>query len=205
MCPMNMTIEQLYHKMEDKSFQDTSTGTLFYNVYIFQYPAEDEYEICKQIESFKTRLKRPSNNLDILTLNIFDEFCAFLDNKPFGKNPSLFEYLKRKELDDPKSVNDTLIRNAEDKGFYAWIDKRIREHLNKANELTKSFVYLYGFGQIYPYLRTNTFLSNFERYNHGEEYKIIVFYPGKAKKNSFSLFGIMKDQHTYRSIHLINE
>ena len=61
---MNMTIEQLYHKMEDKSFQDTSTGTLFYNVYIFQYPAEVEYEICKQIETFKTRLKRPSNNLD---------------------------------------------------------------------------------------------------------------------------------------------
>ncbi len=202
---MNMTIDELYQKMEDKSFQDTSTGTMFYNVYIFQYPAEDEYEMCKQIESFKSRLQRPSNNLDILTLNIFNEFCVYLDSKPFGKNPSLLEYLKRKESENPKSVQDTLSRNASEDGFFAWIDKRIREHLNKENELTKSFVYLYGFGQIYPYLRTNTFLSNFERYNHGEDYKIIVFYPGHAKKNSFSLFGCLKDDHTYRSINLINE
>lgn len=202
---MNMTIDELYHKMEDKSFQDNSTGTMFYNVYIFQYPAEDEYEMCKQIESFKARLKRPSNNLDILTINIFNEFCAYLNAKSFGKNPSLLEYLKKKEYDNPKSVHETLQRNACDDGFFAWIDKQIREHLNKENELTKSFVYLYGFGHIYPYLRTNTFLSNFERYNHGEDYKIIVFYPGHAKRNSFSLFGSLKDDHTYRSINLINE
>ena len=96
-------------------------------------------------------------------------------------------------------------RNATEDGFLAWIDKQIREHLNKESELTKSFVYLYGFGQIYPYLRTNNFLSKFERYNHGEDYKIIVFYPGHANRNSFSLFGCLKDDHTYRSINLINE
>ena len=72
---MKMTIDELYQKMEDKSFQDTSTGTMFYNVYIFQYPAEEEYHIYSQIESFKSRLRRPSNNLDILTLDIFKEFC----------------------------------------------------------------------------------------------------------------------------------
>lgn len=49
---MNMTIEELYHKLEDKSFQDTSVGTMFYNVYIFQHPAEDENEICYQIDEF---------------------------------------------------------------------------------------------------------------------------------------------------------
>jgi len=202
---MNMTVDELYQKLEDKSFQDNTTGTMFYNVYIFQYPAEDEYEMCKQIESFKSRLQRPSNNLDILTLNIFNEFCAYLNTKSFGKNPSLLEYLKMKEYDNSKSVHDTLSRNASEDGFFAYIDKQIREHLNKENELAKSFVYLYGFGQIYPYLRTNTFLSNFERYNHGEDYKIIVFYPGHAKRNSFSLFGCLKDDHTYRSINLINE
>jgi len=77
---MNMTVEELYHKLEDRSFQDTTTGTMFYNVYIFQYPAQEEYEIRKQIADIKARLRRPSNNLDILTLNIFEEFCTFLDN-----------------------------------------------------------------------------------------------------------------------------
>ena len=201
---MNMTIEELYHKLEDKSFQDTSVGTMFYNVYIFQHPAEDENEICYQIDEFKSRLRRPSNNLDILTLNIFDEFCAYLDAKKFGRHPSLLNYLVEKEYKDANSVNNTLIRNASEEKFFEWVDKRIREHLKQENELTKSFVFLYGFGQIYPYLRTNTFLSNFEKYNHGEDFKIIVFYPGHSQGNSFSLFDVLDDANTYRSITLIN-
>ena len=201
---MNMTIEELYHKLEDKSFQDTSVGTMFYNVYISQYPAEDENEICYQIDEFKSRLRRPSNNLDILTLNIFDEFCAYLDAKKFGRHPSLLNYLVEKEYKDANSVNNTLIRNASEEKFFEWVDKRIREHLKQENELTKSFVFLYGFGQIYPYLRTNTFLSNFEKYNHGEDFKIIVFYPGHSQGNSFSLFDVLDDANTYRSITLIN-
>lgn len=201
---MKMTIEELYKKMEDKSFQDTTTGTMFYNVYIFQYPAEEEQTIYKEIESFKSRLKRPSNNLDILTLNIFDEFCQYLDAKPFGKNASMLKYLLNKESGD-SSIHDTLVRNACDIKFFEWVDKRIRKHLNTDNQLVKSFVYLYGFGQLFPYLRTNTFLSNFERFNHGEDYKIIVFYPGNVSDNSFSLFGVLNDDHTYRSIKLINE
>ena len=85
---MKMTIEELYKKLEDKSFQDTTTGTMFYNVYIFQYAPEEEYQIYSQIDSFKNRLRRPSNNLDILTLDIFEEFCQYLDAKSFGKHPS---------------------------------------------------------------------------------------------------------------------
>jgi len=202
---MKMSIEELYEKLEDKSFQDTTTGSMFYNVYIFQYPPEEEYQIYSQIESFKNRLRRPSNNLDILTLDIFDEFCQYLDSKSFGKHPSLLEYLLDKENKSSESVNDTLIRNASKDKFFEWIDKRIKDHIKTENALAKSFVFMYGFGQIYPYLRTNTFLSNFEKYNHGEEYKIIVFYPGNIHNSSFSLFGVLKDEHTYRSIKLIND
>lgn len=201
---MNMTIEELYKKLEDKSFQDTSVGTMFYNVYVFQYPAEDEYEVCHQIDEFESRLRRPSNNLDILTLNIFDEFCDYLDAKPFGKNPSLRNYLLEKEHKDANSVNNTLIRNASDENFFKWIDTQIRKHLKHENELSKSFVFMYGFGQMFPYLRTNTFLSNFEKYNNGEDFKIIAFYPGHSQGNSFSLFDVLDDANTYRSIQLIN-
>lgn len=201
---MNMTIEGLYKKLEDKLFQDTSVGTMFYNVYVFQYPADDEYEVCDQIDEFQSRLRRPSNNLDILAINIFDEFCTYLNSKSFGKNPSLLNYLLEKEHKDASSVNNTLIRHASDENFFKWIDTIIREHQNHKNELTKSFVFMYGFGQMFPYLRTNTFLSNFEKYNNGEDFKIIVFYPGHSEGNSFSLFDVLDDANTYRSIILIN-
>lgn len=202
---MNMTVEELYHKLEDRSFQDTTTGTMFYNVYIFQYPAQEEYEIRKQITDIKSRLRRPSNNLDILTLNIFEEFCTFLDNKSFGKYPSMLQYLLDKEQKDAAAVQKTLIRNACSQEFFKYIDTRISEYKLLENNLHKAYVFMYGFGQLYPYLRTNTFLSNFEQYNTGESYKMIVFYPGHAEGNSFRLFNLLKDDNTYRSIKLINE
>lgn len=198
-----MTIEELYNKLEDKFFQDTDTGSIFYNVYIYQYHSEEEYAIRSQIENLKSRLRRPNNNLDILSINLFDEFCDFLDKKSFGKNPSMLEYLLNKE-EQGCDITDVLIQNACNQFFFQSINNKIQQHAEQENQLKKSFVFLYGIGQIYPYLRTNTFLSNFERYNKGEKYKIIVFYPGHSVGNGFSLFDRLRDDNTYRSIRLID-
>ena len=196
-----MTIEELYNKLEDKFFQDTDTGSIFYNVYIFQYKAEEEYEIRDQIENLKVRLKRPNNNLDILSVNLFEEFCTFLDKKEFGSQPSMLKYLLDVEKEDV--IIEDLVSLACDEDFFQAIHDKIQQHIENENQLKKSFVFLYGVGQIFPYLRTNTFLSNFERYNKGEKYKIIVFYPGHSVNNSFSLFDRLKDDNTYRAIKLI--
>lgn len=197
-----MTIEELYSKLEDKFFQDTDAGSIFYNVYIFQYNPEDEYEIRDQIQHLKTRLKRPNNNLDILAINLFEEFCDFLDHTSFGNHPSMLNYLLSKE-EQGVAVTNVLIQNACNEDFFKAVHDKIEQHIENDNQLKKSFVFLYGIGEIYPYLRTNTFLSNFERYNKGEKYKLIVFYPGHSVENSFSLFNRLKDDHTYRSIKLI--
>lgn len=198
-----MTIEELYNKLEDKFFQDTDTGSIFYNVYIYQYNPVEEYTIRMQIENLKGRLKRPNNNLDILSINLFDEFCVFLDGKSFGKNPSMLKYLLNKEKEG-SDITDVLIQNACNQDFFQMISNKIQRHIEQESQLKKSFVFLYGIGQIYPYLRTNTFLSNFERYNTGEHYKIIVFYPGHSSGNGFSLFDKLQDDNTYRSIKLID-
>lgn len=84
-----MTVSELYEKLHSPQFQDTETD-MFYNFYIFQYPATDEYEIRRQIQVFKENLKRPASYVDTLTLDLFEEFCRFLDLQNFGKqNPSL--------------------------------------------------------------------------------------------------------------------
>ena len=67
-----MTIEELYEKLSSKEFQDTEHGDIFYNFYLFQYNAEEEYSIRRQIEQFRVNLARPTNYLDVLKLNLFD-------------------------------------------------------------------------------------------------------------------------------------
>ena len=56
-----MTIKELDDKLNSPGFQDTENGDLFYNFFIYQYPAEKEYDIRRQIQEFKANLIRPIN------------------------------------------------------------------------------------------------------------------------------------------------
>lgn len=203
-----MTIKELDDKLNSPGFQDTENGDLFYNFFIYQYPADKEYEIREQIQEFKANLIRPANYVDVLTLNLFDEFCYFLDQKRFLKHPGLLKYLLEKEKTDPSTAantRETLARNAHSPKFMQYIHQRILDHINMKDNYKRPYVFLYGIGNMYPYLRVNEFLSLYEDYNETGKYKIIVFYPGHHDQNSFRLFDTLQDNHTYRATLLIND
>ena len=82
-----MTVTELYDKLASKEFQDPANSDLFYNFFIFQYPADTEAAIRRDIVEFKENLVRPVNYIDVLTIDIFEEFCKYLDQRSFGKNP----------------------------------------------------------------------------------------------------------------------
>ncbi len=96
-----MTVEQLYEKLCSKSFQDTENGDLFYNFYIYIYHCDNESQMRDQIAQIKESIKRPRNNVDVLTLDIFEEFCKFMDGQSFGKWPSLLQYMLEKDKKTP--------------------------------------------------------------------------------------------------------
>ena len=203
-----MTIKELDDKLNSTGFQDTENGDLFYNFFIYQYPPEQEYDIRKQILEFKANLIRPTNYVDVLTLNLFEEFCAFLDQKKFLRHPSMLKYLSEKEANDPSTsdnIQQTLIRNAHSPEFVQFIHQRILNHISIEDRYRRPYVFLHGIGSMYPYLRVNEFLSLYEDYNETGKYKIIVFYPGYRENNSFRLFDELPDNHTYRATLLINE
>ena len=82
----DMTISEFYDELlSDKEFQNPETGKLFFPTYIFTYNHEKEYEIRKEIDGLKDRLERPSNFIDTLILNIFDEFIDFLKEDKLKK------------------------------------------------------------------------------------------------------------------------
>ena len=203
----SMTIEELYEKLSSKEFQDTEHGDIFYNFYLFQYNAEEEYSIRRQIERFTVNLARPTNYLDVLKLNLFDEFCRFLDGMPFGKldDSQLHYFLSKDNAGQHDAVLKSLTAKANSRQFYEYINRRIMEHVNAESTGKKPYVFLYGIGSMFPFLRTSVFLSGYEEFNETSKYKIIVFYPGESEENSFSLFGKINDRHTYRAILLIND
>ena len=200
-----MTVEQLYEKLCSKKFQDTQSGDLFYNFFVYLYPADKEFEMREQIDDIKENIKRPVNNVDVLTLDIFEEFCRFMDAQSFGKHPSYLKYMLEKDETKPEDVTKALLLKANSDDFLLYIHNRIMEHVSKVDNLIRPYVFMYGLRNIYPYLRTSNLLNRYEKYNRSERYKIILFYPGDQDGATFKLFGDLEDNHTYRAIVLMNE
>lgn len=198
-----MNLEELYQRLIEEDFKDPATGNLFFPVYLYLYPPEKEFEMRDEIELLKNRIKKPNEFLEATILDIFDLFIEFLESTAFGKKMNLLEFHLDMEKKKPSDSLKLLKQDANSEGFFNFINIKIREKLDLPSNLDKVYVFIQGFGRIFPYLRMNKFLSNFEKYIKGE-YKMILFYPGEIKDN-LSLFGVLEDGKHYRSIYLINE
>ena len=79
----SMTIPELYEYLRSETFMKED-GNIFYNYYIYQYPANKEYEMRSQIQEFKEKLERPTTFVDALVIDLFKVFCDYLSNEKFG-------------------------------------------------------------------------------------------------------------------------
>jgi len=199
-----MTIPELYEYLCSPQFQDENSGNIFYNYYIYQYPASKEYEMRRQVQAFKKNLERPTNFVDALVLNLFKVFCEYLSNEKFG-DTSLLDDTFEEDKTHPDMVTNELTIEANSDSFISFVSQEIDKHINSNNGYKHPYVFIYGIGKMFPYLRTNVFLTRYEKYNDTSRYKIILFYPGHQEGNSFSLFDTLEDSHTYRATLLVNK
>lgn len=198
-----MTVEELYDYLTSEEFQNVA-GNIFYNYYIYQYPASAEYEMRRQIGEFRERLTRPTSYINALTIDLFQTFCDFLSEEKFGPD-SLLDATFEEDKTTPELVTQELTTEANGDSFIGFVNARIEKHMAENDGLKKPYVFVHGIGKIFPYLRTNVFLTKYEKYNDTSRYKIILFYPGHQEGNSFSLFDVLSDTHTYRATLLVNK
>lgn len=196
-----MTITELYNKLADKDFQDHTTGNLFFPAYMYVYNPEDEYEIDAEIMNIQDRLHRPTSYLKVMVIDIFQEFSSYLKQLKFGKH-LMYDYLLEQEQTKSDQVDKSLRRLAKDDRFFKYLNELIQSHFEKVGDAEVAYVFVKGFGSIFPYLRASKFMNSFEKYISG--YKIILFYPGEAKEN-YNLFNLLNDENLYRAIKLINK
>lgn len=200
----SMSIQELYDYLNSPEFQNVKNGNIFYNYYIYQYPAKKEYEMRRQLVVFKQNLERPTSFVNAMLLDLFQVFCDYLKKETFGSD-SLFDVTLEDDKTQPDMVTVELTNEANSDRFISYVHDRIEEYLKVNDGLNKPYVFIYGIGKMFPYLRTNVFLTRYEKYNDTSRYKIILFYPGHQEGNSFSLFDTLEDAHTYRATLLVNK
>ncbi len=196
-----MTIAELYTQLANDDFKDYETGNLFFPAYMYMYNAEKEYEIDAEILDIKNRLHRPTIYLDVIVLDIYEEFISYLKQEKFAKS-NKFDFYTIHENNKPEAVDKSLFKDAYDTRFLEFLNNKIQAHLKIEDSFQRSYVFIKGFGNAFPYIRASRFFNNFEKYVKG--YKLIMFYPGEAKEY-YSLFGLLKDENLYRAIKLINQ
>lgn len=199
----SMTVEQLYDYLCSPDFQKAD-GNIFYNYYIYQYPASKEYLMREQIVEFKKKLERPTSYINAMILDLFQIFCDYLASEKFG-DKSLLEDTLEEDKSCPDIVTTELTTEANSDNFIKFVNEKIKEHIIQNDGLNHPYVFVHGIGKMFPYLRTNVFLTRYEKYNDTSLYKIILFYPGHQEGNTFSLFDTLMDSHTYRAILLVNK
>ena len=200
----SMSIQELYDYLNSPEFQNVKNGNIFYNYYIYQYPAKKEYEMRRQLVVFKQNLERPTSFVNAMLLDLFQVFCDYLKKETFGSE-SLFDVTLEDDKTQPDMVTAELTNEANSDNFISYVHDRIDEYLRINDGLNKPYIFIYGIGKMFPYLRTNVFLTRYEKYNDTSRYKIILFYPGHQEGNSFSLFDTLEDAHTYRVTLLVNK
>ena len=92
-----MTVDELYEYLCSPLFLDEKSGNIFYNYYIYQYPASQEYEMRRQIQEFKQKLERPTNFVNALVLDLFRVFCEYLQNEKFGDTSLLERHVRGRQ------------------------------------------------------------------------------------------------------------
>ena len=127
-----MTIPELYEYLCSPQFQDEKSGNIFYNYYIYQYPASKEYEMRRQIQEFREKLERPTNFIDALVLDLFKVFCEYLSNEKFG-DTSLLEDTFEEDKTQPDMVTNELTTEANSDNFISFVSKKIDEHITSKN------------------------------------------------------------------------
>lgn len=192
------TIDKIFQLLSREDFKDPDTGLLFFPVYIYTYPSEKEFQIRYQIDLLDDRLKRPSNNLNCLVINIYKEFVNYLQESKFA-GATLFDSIIELEVENYEEALDFIQEKANDDQFMDYIGEKFRSYFNQQSS-DKVYLFLHGFGSVFPYLRLSTLLKNTEKYT--KNFKLIAFYPGDFKNANYSLFSIFNDDNVYRANHL---
>lgn len=191
-----MILENLIEFLKKGSFQDTEAGLLSFPAYAFTYDPAKEYEMRAELPTLKSRLNRPNSWQECLILNIYDLLIEHLESRKIGGD-SMWRMILETEKDDSTKARKNVIRHLHSDEFIEYISSKIERHLGEESDKKKSYVFIHGWGSIFPFLRAHTFLNRMEDRIKG--YKMILLYPGKYENSYYVMFGELESDTIYRA------
>ena len=189
-------LDDVFSLLSEEDFQDPSSGLMSFPAYVYVYPPEEEYAFREALPLLRKRLMRPNVRQEPLLVNIYEAFLDYLESRTLGGKPLLSRILEGEE-EEPEKMTRQLKRHATSDAFVEKLAAQFEHFATGESEYQRSYVFMNGWGSIFPYLRSSQFLDKMERHLHG--YKLILFYPGTYEGGQFRLFGRLTSKRVYRA------
>ncbi|AZN77542.1 DUF1788 domain-containing protein [Lactobacillus acidophilus] len=182
--------------MLDPKFQHNEGLSNEVGYYIFDYPADQERLVQKNIK----KLQESSTAQEVNLVN-FDMYKVMIDllkdqEKYTGTDPiPILEDIEAKQGMPVliEQINNILEMSENDNLIVQYIQKNIQYY-------TKCEIFLTGIGKVYPILRAHKILNTMHQVI--DKFPVVMFYPGDYDELSLRAFGEIKDQNYYRAFKI---
>lgn len=196
MTDIQTRFAHLKEKMLDPKFQHNEGLSNEVGYYIFDYPADQERLVQKNIK----KLQESSTAQEVNLVN-FDMYKVMIDllkdqEKYTGTDPiPILEDIEAKQGMPVliEQINNILEMSENDNLIVQYIQKNIQYY-------TKCEIFLTGIGKVYPILRAHKILNTMHQVI--DKFPVVMFYPGDYDELSLRALGEIKDQNYYRAFKI---
>lgn len=194
---IKVRIEHLKEKMDDSKFQHNEGLSNEVGYYVFDYPADRELYMRKQIHKLQDGPLAARVNLRVF--DIYDIMMHLLKDqeKYTGSDPiPILEDIEKNQGFDVliEQINNILEMSENNNLIVRYIKERIPEGEGQC------IVFLTGLGKVYPIIRAHKILNTMHQVLDNNP--VVMFYPGNYDEMSLRAFGEIKDQNYYRAFRI---
>lgn len=194
---IKVRIEHLKEKMDDSKFQHNEGLSNEVGYYVFDYPADQELYMRKQIDKIQESPLAARVNLKVF--DIYDIMMHLLkeQEKYTGSDPiPILEDIEKNQGFDVliEQINNILEMSENNNLIVGYIKERIPEGDGPC------IVFLTGLGKVYPIIRAHKILNTMHQVLDNNP--VVMFYPGNYDEMSLRAFGKIKDQNYYRAFRI---
>lgn len=191
---INLRFSHLKEKMVDPKFQHNEGLSNEVGYWIFDYPADQELEVRKQIAKISDSPLASRVNLRVF--DIYDVMMKLLREQEeyTGADPiPILENIEKKQGFDVliEQINNILEMSENNNLIVQYIRSRLPE---------QCIVFLEGLGKVYPIIRAHKILNTMHQVL--DKNPVVMFYPGNYDEMSLRAFGEVKDQNYYRAFRI---
>ncbi|HJG15198.1 MULTISPECIES: DUF1788 domain-containing protein [Lactobacillus] len=191
---INLRFSHLKEKMVDPKFQHNEGLSNEVGYWIFDYPADQELEVRKQIAKISDSPLASRVNLRVF--DIYDVMMKLLREQEeyTGADPiPILENIEKKQGFDVliEQINNILEMSENNNLIVQYIQSRLPE---------QCIIFLDGLGKVYPIIRAHKILNTMHQVL--DKNPVVMFYPGNYDEMSLRAFGEVKDQNYYRAFRV---